>query len=285
MRPHSLFCQAEERSFAALNGVYRLLAADRRRELLPIVELYQRARRDEDWHAESALPDVPPDHPRAGYWRGRARRLRQALDLVAARIAPGPWRVLEVGAGSCWLSARLLEQGHRVAAVDVSLDPDDGLQAADGLIPPGTVLPRAEADMESLPLEAGRFDLVVAADSLHFATQLTRTLVELRRVTRRGGALIVLDSPVYRRRQDGEAMVAEHMRDEARQYGVTIPRENQPGYLVLGELPEIFGSAGWRLEIFGWPSRFAEWSGDVWSLARGGRRPPRLPVIVATREG
>ena len=60
--------------------------------------------------------------------------------------------------------------------------------------------------MEALPLEPRRFDLVIAPGSLHQASRLSRALVELRRVTRRGGVLLALDSPVFRRREDGEAV-------------------------------------------------------------------------------
>ncbi len=285
VRPHSLFCPGEERTFATHRGVHRLLPAERRREILPFVELYQRMRRDEGWRAERSLPDVPPDHPQAEIWQARSRRFHQGLQAVAARMAAGPWRVLEVGAGCCWAGARLIEHGHRVAAVDVSMDEDDGLLAAERLLPAGSALPRAEADMEALPLEPGRFDLVLACASLHYVPHLTRTLVELRRVTRRGGALLVLDSPVYRRREDGESMVAARMRDQSRRYGVTVPRESQPGYLVLGELPDLFSSAGWRLDVIGWPQRGREWGRDLFDLARWGRRTARFPIVVGTREG
>lgn len=284
-RAHGLYCGAEQRWFATHRGIHRLLPEERRREILPHLELYQRARRDEGWRAEPGLPEVAPGHPKAALWRERAARFRQALDLATAALGPGPWRALEVGAGCCWAAVRLLERGHSVAAVDVSLDPDDGLPAADLLLEdPGRLL-RAEAEMEALPLEPGLFDLVLAAGALHHAQRLTRALVELRRVTRRGGLLLVLDSPVYRWRRDGEAEVADLMRRLGRRYGLAVPRESLAGYLVLGELAETFGSAGWKLELHGWPGRLREWARDVVEIARRGRRPARFPILVARRDG
>src|SRR6185295_17988269 len=115
---------------------------------------------------------------------------RLALEAVEPILGTGPWRVLDAGAGSCWASARLLEKGHRVAAIDVNLDPDNGLMAAERLLADVSRLPRAEAEMEALPIEPGAFDLVLVAGALHYAPRLERTLVELRRVTRRSGVLL-----------------------------------------------------------------------------------------------
>jgi SAM-dependent methyltransferase len=284
-RAHGLYCASEERWFATDRGVHRLLPEDRRREILPFLELYQRVRRDEGWKAEPGLPDVPPGHPHAAVWRQRAARFLRGLDLAAGALGRDPWRVLEVGAGCCWASARLVERGQRVGAVDVNLDRDDGLAAADQLVDEPWRLPRAEAEMEALPLEAGVFDMVLAAGALHYAPRLTRTLVELRRVTRRGGILLVLDSPVYRRRPDGEAMVADRMKAYRDRYGVAVPRESQSGYLVLGELADDFRNAGWKLEVHDWPGVVRERLRDAGEIARHGRRVERYPILLARRDG
>jgi SAM-dependent methyltransferase len=230
------------------------------------------------------LPEVLPGHPHEATWRRRASAFRAGQRLVEAHLGPGPWRVLEVGAGCCWAGLRLLDEGHRVAAVDVNLDPADGLAAANQLLESPSQLPRAEADMEELPLEPGHFDLVLASGCLHHAPRTVRTLVELRRVTRPGGALLVLDSPVFRRRQDGEAMVAERMREHERRFSFAVPREAQPSYFALGELVEVFRSAGWDLELYGWPRRAQEWLQDLLQLARLRRRRPRYPVLLARRD-
>jgi SAM-dependent methyltransferase len=283
-RGAGLYCQAEGRWFATIDGVHRLLPADRRNELLPFLELYRRVRRDEGWRALPGLPDVPPGHPHEAIWRRRARHFRAAMARAEQVLGLGPWQVLEAGAGSAWVSLRLLERGHHVVATDVNLDPDDGLVAAGRLLDAREALPRAEAEMESLPLEPARFDLVVVAGALHHAPRLGRALLEMRRVMRRGGLLLVWDSPVYRRRPDGEAMVARRMRDLERAYKVAVPRETQAGYLVLGELPGIFRSAGFSLEVEGWPARPREWARDVLEMIKHGRRTARFPLLVARRD-
>ncbi|HSD26496.1 MAG TPA: class I SAM-dependent methyltransferase [Vicinamibacteria bacterium] len=284
-RGSGLFCVAEGRWFACLDGVERLLPEDRRRELLPYLELYQRMRRDEGWRAEPGLPEVPRGHRHEPVWRLRARHFKTATALAAERLGPGPWRVLEVGAGSAWVSLRLRERGHLVVATDVSLDEDDGLLAPNRFLDHPADLPRAEAEMEALPFEPGLFDLVVAAGALHHAPRLGRALLEMRRVTRRGGLLLVTDSPTYERREDGEAMVARRMEDLGRRYGVAIPRESQAGYLVAGEMAGAFKAAGWGLEMHGWPGRVSRWGRDLLEIAKHGRRTARFPVLLGRRDG
>jgi hypothetical protein len=90
---------------------------------------------------------------------------------------------------------------------------------------------------------------------------------------------------VFRRREDGEADVGRVMREQEQRYQLSIPRESQPGYLVLGELPALFAQAGWKAEVRGWPGRLPEWVGDAWRLLRRGRRGPRFPMVVARRDG
>lgn len=283
-RSNGLFCAAEERWFATDRGIHRLLTEERRREIQPFLELYQRVRRDEGWSAVPGLPDVPSGHRHAAIWLRRAQHFRRGMALAAQALGEGPWRVLEVGAGCAWASARLARLGHQVVAADVNLDPDDGLAAAERLASSGP-FPRAEAEMDALPLAPSLFDLVLAAGSLHYPPRLLRTLVELRRVTRRGGALLVLDSPVYRRRPDGEAMVAQRMKEHTRRYRLAVPRETQSGYLVQGELPGMFRSAGWRLELHGWPDPLREHARDLVEVLRRGRRTARFPILLARRDG
>jgi SAM-dependent methyltransferase len=283
-RGSGLFCAAEGRWFASLDGVHRLLPEDRRRELLPYLELYRRVRRDEGWVAEARLPVVPRPHPHADTWRRRARSFQVALGRAATTLGPGPWRSLEVGAGSAWASLRLLDAGHQVVATDVNLDASDGLLAPNQFLASPWLLPRAEAEMETLPFEPGLFDLVVVAGALHHTPRLVRALLEMRRVTRPGGLLLVVDSPVYRRRADGEARVARRMEELGRKYGVAIPRESQAGYLVIGELAGAFESSGWSLDVQAWPRRAAEWVQDALDLAKQGRRAARFPVLVGSRD-
>jgi SAM-dependent methyltransferase len=269
-RDHGLYCAAEDRFFATDAGVHRLLPQERRRELLPRVELSRRA----------ACAERPA-------WSAarRAEALERTLRIAWDRLGPGPWRALDAGAGTGWASARLLRAAHRPVAVDVDLDPELGLRAAAPLVPTGARLPRAEADIEALPLEPGSFDLVLAVNVLHLVPALARVLIELRRVTRKGGLLVAFDSPVYRWRADGEARAAERRREQVQRLGFSVPREAQEGYLALEDLEATFREAGWALEVQGWAGPLRERLEDLWGRVRRGRVPARRPLLVAGRDG
>jgi SAM-dependent methyltransferase len=282
----ALVCTAEGRAFASTAGVFRLMEEGRRAELQPRIEIGHRLRRDEGFVAEPGLPEVPEGHPQASLWKRRAANLDEGLRRLEAVLGERPWRVLEVGAGCAWAGAFLARGGHRVTAVDASLDPDDGLLAAERLLPSGGPgLDRAEADMEALPLEAGRFDLVLAVDSLHHARGIQRALVEWRRVTRRGGALLVLESPVYGRREDGEADVARRMRHLRRHYAIEPGREALPGYLVRSELGSLFAQSGYRLEDPPTASGLASRALEIAAALLGRSGLPTRPVLLARRDG
>jgi hypothetical protein len=198
------------------------------------------------------------------------RRFPEVLGRVEAAIGAVLWAGLDRGA------ERLIEAGRRVAVVDPRREGGD---------PTLLGLPRAEAELDALPLEPGRFGLVVAAGSLHSSPSLPRALVELRRVTHRGGALLAFGSPVFRKGSDGEAQVAHEMRRERALFGMAVPRETRAGYLVGEDLPEQFRNAGWSLEVLGWPGVLREHGEDLFRLLRGGRRRARYPLLFARRDG
>ena len=96
---------------------------------------YHTVRRAEGWGADNAdyyraLPwrDLSGRFPKL--WRIRARSFSALRDRVLSRLeARGALRVLDLGCGNGWLAYRLTQRGHQVAAIDVQLDPLDGLGA------------------------------------------------------------------------------------------------------------------------------------------------------------
>lgn len=127
-----------------------------------------------------------------GAWRLRAWHyvvVRAGLALLA-RLGTNVDRVLDVGAGNGWL-ARRLAPAHRVTAVDVDASAS-GLGAIDD-----PRIARVRAELEALPFGDGHFDVAIVAAALHYAVELPRALGELGRVLRRGGVLVIADSPLY----------------------------------------------------------------------------------------
>jgi SAM-dependent methyltransferase len=135
-----------------------------------------------------------PAAVRAQYADERGLRARQALwseldgpnprdVLWEAIVDCSPRRVLEVGGGDGWLSARLEDElGCEVVLVDqsermVDLARERALDARIG-------------DVQALPFEDGSFDTVVAAWMLYHVTDLDRGLSEIARVLETGGRLV-----------------------------------------------------------------------------------------------
>jgi SAM-dependent methyltransferase len=182
------------------------------------VEDYARIRSAEGRGSEDsayyrALPFADLTGRNAAQWRIRARTFQYFADKIVPRSACD---ILDLGAGNCWLSHRLKERGHAPVAVDIFADAQDGLRARRHY--PGP-LPAVEAEFDHLPFPDARFDLIVFNSAIHYSADYVRTLSEARRCLRPHGCVVILDSPVYERREHGEAMRAERQQFFERQYG------------------------------------------------------------------
>lgn len=127
-----------------------------------------------------------------------------AYDAVAWMVSRGRWqawgeaarprikgtRVLEIGSGPGHLLATLAGEGYDVSAIDLS--PQMVAMARRRLVrlgvPAGLVLGRAQA----LPWPDAFFDSVVMTFPASFAVEPV-TLIEIRRVLRAGGRLVIVD--------------------------------------------------------------------------------------------
>jgi malonyl-CoA O-methyltransferase len=118
--------------------------------------------------------------------RAAAQRLVQERVLaLASEVAPAPCRVLDVGAGTGALLARLRAARPGVAAAAVDLAP--GMCDAARASLPGALVARADA--EALPFRAGTFDLVLSTSTFQWLPRLGPALAEARRVLAPEGTL------------------------------------------------------------------------------------------------
>lgn len=166
-----------------------------------------------------ALPYKDLTGKNDGQWAIRAKTYRylerRLLPPIEKRLNR-PLDVLDLGAGNGWLSYRLSLRQHHPVAMDIFADSRDGLRAIHHYRAPIRVL---EADFDQLPFAAGVFDIAIYNSSIHYSADYRHTLTEVRRVLRNGGTVMILDSPVYRRREHGEQMVAERHAQFERAYG------------------------------------------------------------------
>jgi SAM-dependent methyltransferase len=169
--------------------------------------------RDDEFRAMLALDD------RHWWYRGRRRIVRAVLD--AARLPPGA-RLLDAGAGSGRTLDELAAYGS-VAGVELNRR---GVEAARA---------RGHADVQVAPVEAiphpdASFDLVTCLDVIEHTDDDVRSLGELLRVTRAGGAALVT-VPAYPRLWSRHDVVNGHRRRYTR-----------------GTLCIAAERAGWRVE-------------------------------------
>ena len=119
------------------------------------------------------------------------RYVQASTEATLQRVQLGSQQsLLDVGCGTGLLLARLLAQVPDARLAGVDLSPGMVAQARARL--PSTV-PILVGDAEALPFPANSFDVVVSVSSFHFWPRPSRGLVELRRVLRPSGCLVITD--------------------------------------------------------------------------------------------
>ncbi|MBC7976055.1 MAG: methyltransferase domain-containing protein [Myxococcales bacterium] len=172
--------------------------------------------------------------------------------LEAAGIAKG-MSVLEVGCGTGVIArdiARVVGETGRLVAVD----PSERLLDYARSRPPmhgETPIEWVPGFADSLPFAAGTFDVGLAVTLMSHLTQQHAALIELRRVTKPGGKLMLFD-------QDYETLVFEHSNKEITR---RILRHGADYNIVDGwcgrRLPGILAEVGVQ-QIKCWPFVYSE---------------------------
>jgi ubiquinone/menaquinone biosynthesis C-methylase UbiE len=200
-------------------------------------------------------------------WRMRTRTFQY---LAHAILPQHSARVLDLGAGNCWLSYRLAELRHRPVAVDIFSDARDGLRAAQHY---PQAFPLVEGDFDRLPFAAGSFDLVLFNASFHYSPDYRRTLAEVRRCLAPAGRVVILDSPMYKLPEHGERMRAERQKFFQQQHGLRSEALGSVEFLHEAMLDDLARELRltWRIHH---PWYGLGWMLRPWKAKLLGRRPP-----------
>jgi SAM-dependent methyltransferase len=180
---------------------------------------YAEGRGSEDPNYYRALPYADLSGANSAAWAMRARTYAYFEKKILPEFekrAERPLDILDLGAGNGWMSYRLTLRGHRACALDIFNDARDGLAAAKHY---SEWFPVIEAEFDHLPFSGSSFDLAIYNSSLHYSVDYSATLKEAKRCLRRGGRILILDSPIYRRNEHGRQMVEERHASFLSRYG------------------------------------------------------------------
>jgi SAM-dependent methyltransferase len=226
------------------------------------------------------LPDCPGDHPMAWQWSIRRRTFScfrdRVLPSMGARL-----RILDLGAGTGWLSNRLAHLGHEPCAVDLSCNDQDGLEAARHF---GSDWPSVRAEFDRLPFLDASVDVVVFNASLHYSADYLTTLREALRVLAPAGFLVVLETPVYKLESSGRRMVEERHAAFLKRYGTRSDSVPSNEFLTWSRVAEIGRQLDLKWKIV------RPWYGIQWALrpwiarVKKKREPSQFPILIARRQ-
>jgi HemK-related putative methylase len=278
--PESARCPRCQRQYPCQAGIWRFLPPDRTRVFADFLEQYSRIRADQGWGKPSAayyrrLPWVEPGDPQRAIWVQRAAHYQAFLKKVLLpreEELGKPLHILDLGAGNGWLSHRLSQRGHCLAAVDVNLDPSDGLGAA-AFYPESCLTLQAEFDR--LPLAPAQADLVLFNGSFHFSCDYVASLSAALRALNTNGRLVILDTPLYHDPASGDQMMNQRKADFLQQYGSASDALPSAGFLTWGHLEQLARRLG-----FSWQ---AIWAEPAWRRAVHGFKPGRKPARELAR--
>jgi SAM-dependent methyltransferase len=254
--------------FSEFGGICNALPPSRESTFRQFVRDYESVRAKEgrgstcaDYYL--ALPFEDLTGRNAWQWHIRARTFRFMEKRLLPKIEsayPRGCDVLDVGAGNGWLSYRVARRGHRPVAVDLLVNDTDGLGAARHyfqLVPPFL---RFKAEMDCLPFMPAQFDVVIFNASLHYSVDYRCTLQEGLRCLRRGGHLIIADSPFYWREESGRKMLEEKRAAFNRQFGFSSDSMQSREYLTPDTLNDLSTTLGLKWRVY------KPWYGLNWAL-------------------
>jgi SAM-dependent methyltransferase len=288
VEPDGLVCQTDGLRFERHDGIWRFMIPQRRSRYAQFIDEYEAVRRGEERGATSpayyrALPYHDISGRMASDWRIRAASydaFNKQLLTPLENQGSQPMTILDLGAGNCWLSNRLSRRGHKVAAVDLTVNDFDGLgcyRFYDANFTP------IEAEYNQLPFPEQSADLIIFNASLHYSESYTATLSEALRVLTADGRLVILDSPIYQKAVSGRQMVAEREAEFMNRYGFPSNALKSENYLTYEGINKLGDSLNLAWEFIT-PNYGLRWRlRPLKAYLRGRREPAKFQVVVGKK--
>lgn len=282
-----LFCGLNLRGHG---GIVHALPPERVAHYARFIEDYEHIRAAEGRGSESeefylGLPYRDVSGRNSRQWQIRVRSYEYLeTRVLKPRVQADGGRILDLGAGNCWMSFRLALAGYNPVAVDLLTNNHDGLGAAEHYRRHlSEIFPRFHAELSHLPFQAEQFDAVIFNASFHYAEDDEMAMREALRCVRTGGLVIISDTPWYSREESGRQMVAERRAGFLRRYGTASDSVDSLEYLTDERLQTLEERLSLKWEIhsprygFRWAIR------PLVAALRNKREPSRFRVYVARK--
>jgi SAM-dependent methyltransferase len=206
---------------------------------------YGQVRKAESWgspqieyYLELPFRDITERY--SSLWKIRAKTYQAFNDDLKNAYPNGSARILDVGAGNCWLSYRLARQGYNVMAADINLDSTDGLSVAEKLMQNGSARFRCVcSEFDYLPFPECSFDAIIFNAALHYSSDPVQTVQRTLPLLSTHGTIYILDSPLYHDPESGKAMVRERIAYYYSRLGIQPPAKPVQSYLTFSQIEEI----------------------------------------------
>jgi len=285
-----LDCQFCGMQMPVENGIVKALPPDRAAHFARFMEDYEHIRAAEGrWSQEDdfylSLPYKDVSGKNRKQWAIRARSFDHLMKHVLNRsLQNNGGRILDLGAGNCWMSYRLALANYRPFAVDLLTNDRDGTGAAEHFrkhLP--AMFPRIQAELSCLPFQDGQFDAAIFNASFHYAEDYVATLREALRCVRSDGTVIISDTPWYSREESGRKMVEERNSAFLERYGTASDSIKSLEYLTDERLRTIEDQLGIRWTIHH-PPYGLKWAMRPLVARLSNRREPSRFRIYATRK-
>ncbi len=272
------------------NGIVLALPAERACRYARFIQEYESIRMAEGRGSEDpdfyrALPYADRTGNNSQQWKIRARSFEYLTrNLLRQNSHQDGGRVLDLGAGNCWMSYRLALAGYRPFAIDLLTNHRDGMEAAEHYRErTAELFPRFQAEMTHLPFRDEQFDAAVFNASFHYSEDFESTLREALRCVRRGGQVVICDTPWYSSEESGNQMIQERRADFLRRYGTASDAINSLEYLTDSRLEHLEQRLSIRWSIHS-PGYGLRWTlRPLIAKVRGKREPSRFCIYVARK--
>jgi SAM-dependent methyltransferase len=283
-----LDCPACSFSIVIDDGIAHALPAESIAHHARFMEDYERIRASEGRGSASAdfylgLPYRDASGRNPEHWQMRARSYDYLVRHLLNGIDRGS-RILDLGAGNGWMSYRLALAGHRPCAVDLLTNDRDGLEAARHYrtcLP--KLFPRFQAEICRLPFADEQFDAAVFNASFHYAEDYEASLRETMRCVKRGGLVIISDTPWYAREESGMQMLAERRAAFLQSHGMAADAIATLAYLTDERLRRMEDALSIHWDVH------RPWYGLRWAMRpfvaklHGKREPSKFRLYVARK--